>query len=317
LGVPAALDKRQKPQGGQGMSEIQMIRDMLAGPDAPKQGPLENWVARRQMMDQNGLLNPLPEGWSAAPTMLGGLKAEHHTSQAARQDGAMLYLHGGGYTLGSPVSYRGVVSQIAAAANVQTYAPDYRLAPEHPFPAAIDDAHEAFLALLATGIEAERIVVAGDSAGGGLALALAVRLRDEGRALPSALFLISPWGDLTLSGRSYIHRAEADPLLSKPHMQAFQAAYLAGQSPTHPYASPALADLSGLPPILIQVGTDDILLSDSEMIQERAQAAGTFASLEVWPNMIHTFHVFYPFLTPARDAIEDAGGWLKRRWAQG
>ena len=230
-------------------------------------------------------------------------------------DVAILYLHGGGYCVGSAQSHRGLVAQLAAAAGVQAFALDYRLGPEHHAPAAIEDVLAALDALAGQGLPASKVVIAGDSAGAGLALATALRLRDAGKPMPAALYLISPWADLTHSGRSHKFRAAADPMLTTEGLAAYAAAYLgpngdvAGQD-----ASPMLADLSGLPPTLIQVGADEILLSDSETLQARAEAAGVMAALEVWPGMIHVWHAFYPMLSAAREAIADAGSWIGRRF---
>jgi acetyl esterase/lipase len=158
-------------------------------------------------------------------------------------------------------------------------------------------------------------VIAGDSAGGGLALAAALRLRDAGQPLPAALFLISPWVDLTLSGRAHKFRAAVDPMLTHAELTAFADAYVNGADRAGLEASPMFADMTGLPPMLIQVGADEILLSDSETLQARAADQGVMAALEVWPGMIHVWHVFYAMLSGARDAIADAGVWMGRRWA--
>lgn len=295
------------------MREIDQVRAFLEQSRPPPGSPV-NWEERRARMNAFGAMSPLADGWTIAPDVL-GVPADRHTGPDCRTDVAILYLHGGGYCVGSPQSHRGLISQLAAATGAQAYAIDYRLAPEHPVPAAVEDALAALAALEAKGIPPSHVIVAGDSAGGGLALATALRLRDAGKPLPAALYLISPWADLTLSGRAHKFRAHADPILTTESLDEYAAAYVgssidrAGQD-----ASPMLADLSGLPPTLIQVGADEILLSDSEVLQARAEAAGVMAALEVWPGMIHVWQIFYTMLSAGREAIADAGAWMSRRW---
>ena len=295
------------------MREIDQVRAFLEQ-SAPPPGVTFSWDERRARMNAFGAMSPLADGWSVAPDTL-AVPAERHTGPGARTDVAILYLHGGGYCVGSAQSHRGLVSQLAAATGAQAYAIDYRLAPEHPAPAAIEDALAALEALEARGLPASKVIIAGDSAGGGLALATALRLRDAGKPMPAALYLISPWADLTHSGRSHVFRANADPILTTESLDTYAVAYVGDKvDRASQDASPMLADLSGLPPILIQVGADEILLSDSETLQARAEAAGVMASVEIWPGMIHVWPIFYAMLSAGREAIEDAGGWMSRRW---
>ncbi len=227
--------------------------------------------------------------------------------------GALLYMHGGAYIAGSAAGYRGLAAEIGKVLGLPTYAIDYRLAPDAPFPAAVEDAVMAYRELLARGIPANRIVVAGDSAGGGLTLALLVSLKNEGVELPAAAYLLSPWADLSCAHPLIAGKADADPALDKPGLVASAAHYLAGQDADHPLASPVNADLSGLPPLLVQVGSSEILLGDSIMVAERAGAAETHVQLEIFPEMLHVFQSFHFMLPEARAALDGAGAFLKAR----
>jgi epsilon-lactone hydrolase len=295
------------------MREIDQVRAFLAQAQPPEVQQMP-WPERRARIDAFGAAQPLADGWSVEAASLGGCPAERHHSPAMQAGRTILYLHGGGYCIGSAQSHRSLVSHIAAAAAAEAFALDYRLAPEHPVPAGIEDVLTALAALNAHGVPTEQILLAGDSAGGGLALAAALRLRDAGQALPAALYLISPWADLTLSGRAHTFRAAADPMLTTAELKRFADAYVADADRAGQDASPMFADMTGLPPMLIQVGADEILLSDSETLQARAADQGVMAALEVWPGMIHVWHVFHTMLSAARDAIADAGVWMGRRW---
>ncbi len=223
--------------------------------------------------------------------------------------GALLYLHGGAYIAGSTQGYRGLIAEIGKVLGLPAVAPDYRLAPEAPFPAAVEDAVAVYQALLDQGIPASRIVIAGDSAGGGLTLATLVKLRAEGMPLPAAGFMISPWADLSCSVATMESKAAEDPSLDRAGLLGGAAAYLAGQDAAHPLASPVNADLSGLPPLLVQVGSAEISL----LIAERAGHAGTHVQLEVWPDMIHVWHSFHFMLPEGRQALDAAGTFLRAR----
>ncbi|GAA0274448.1 alpha/beta hydrolase [Alteraurantiacibacter aestuarii] len=253
---------------------------------------------------------PVDAGFSFNDVQLGGVAALHCKTGPARA-GALLYLHGGAFVSGSAQGYRGLAANVGQAAGLPTYALDYRLAPEHPFPAAIDDALTAYRALLSSGMKADRIVIAGDSAGGGLALSLLVKLREEGLEMPAAAYLLSPWADLSCSGGSMQSKAQADPALTEKGLHIAAGQYLAGTPVGDPLASPAHADLSGLPPLLVQVGSAEILLDDAVMVASRAGAAGTHVQLEIWPDMPHVWQSFAFMLDEGRAALDAAGAFMR------
>ncbi len=221
----------------------------------------------------------------------------------------IFYLHGGGYYFCSPKSHRSVVFQLAQRSGARTFSLDYRLAPEHPFPAALDDALAAYRCLLADGIPPDSIVVAGDSAGGGLALALLLALRDAKDVLPAAALLFSPWTDLAATGSTLVTNDGADPMFRGAAIARAASLYLAGADPMHPYASPLYGDFSGLPPLMIQAGSTEVLLDDARRIAERAQAAGCVVEFEVWPKMPHVWQLFAPFIPEACRALDRAAAF--------
>ena len=227
----------------------------------------------------------------------------------------VLYLHGGGYVIGSPRSHRHLAAAIASAGGASGLLLDYRLAPEHPHPAAVDDAVGAYRWLLDQAVAPGHIVIAGDSAGGGLAVATLLALRDAGVALPAGGVCISPWVDLTCSGGSYRTKAEADPIVRRAGVEEMARAYLGTAAPRTPLASPLFADLRGLPPLLIHVGSDEVLLDDAVQLAERAKAAGVDTTLEVWDRMVHVWHWFLPMLDEARSAVEAIGRFTRARVA--
>ncbi len=223
--------------------------------------------------------------------------------------GAILFFHGGGYILGSPQSHKPFVSRLAAALNVRAIAPDYRLAPEHVFPAAIEDGVDALAKL--RGETEGPLVVAGDSAGGGLTLASVIAHRNAGRPMPDGLYLMSPWSDLTASGDSTRTCAQADPMLKPDYLARGAELYLDGADPRDPAASPLFADLQGLPPTLIQVGAREILLDDSRRLAKAMSEAGVAVRCEVWEEMFHDFQLFSPLLPEASTALDHVKAWAR------
>ena len=225
----------------------------------------------------------------------------------------VLYLHGGGYVIGSPRSHRHLAAAIAGAAGARALLLDYRLAPEHPFPAAVEDATASYRWLLDQAIAPERIVIAGDSAGGGLTVATLLALREARVPLPAGGVCISPWVDLTCSGASYATKAAADPIVRRAGVEEMARAYLGATPPRTPLASPLFADLRGLPPLLIHVGSDEVLLDDAVQLAERAKAGGVDATLEIYDRMIHVWHWFLPMLDEAQTAVEAIGRFVRSR----
>lgn len=244
----------------------------------------------------------LPPDIVFEPHVVEGLPAAWVTQSPVSTEQVILYLHGGAYVLGSLTTYRPALVTYARAIMARLLTIEYRLAPEHPFPAAVDDARTAYHWLLAQGIRPEQIVVMGDSAGGGLAVALLLALRDEQTTLPAAAVCLSPWFDLACTGESMRTRARADVIHTQQVLKTAADAYLGTTDPRTPLASPIYADLHGLPPILLQVGTEDILLDDARRLALRAREAGVSVELEIWPNMIHVWQTFGRRLPEARQA---------------
>jgi acetyl esterase/lipase len=236
-------------------------------------------------------LFPIPDDVVIEETELDGVGGEWVHVPESRDDRVIVYLHGGGYLYGSARSHRQVVAGLARAACARVFAVDYRRAPEHRFPAALDDALTAIRAVVARGVAAERLIVAGDSAGGGLTLAAMTRLRDGGERLPAAGICLSPWTDLELAGDSARPGAVDDPMCTVEDLRKMAALYAEGRL-RDPLASPVHADLQGLPPLLILVGTREILLDDATRVAENARAAGVSVQLECWDGLIHVWPIF-------------------------
>lgn len=247
------------------------------------------------------------------PVNAGGIAAEWVIPPGPTAQRTILYFHGGGYLVGAPKDYREMVSHIARAAQARALTIDYRLAPENPHPAAVEDAVAAYRWLLSTGVDPSRTVLAGDSAGGGLTVATLVSLRGRGDRLPAAGVCICPWVDLEITGKSMDTNADADPLVKREVVTNMAAAYLQGQDPRTPLASPLHAELRGLPPLLIQVGKSETLLDDASRLAERARMAGVDVTYEPWPDMIHVWQWFGSFLPEARQAIDRIGEFIRQR----
>jgi monoterpene epsilon-lactone hydrolase len=243
----------------------------------------------------------------------GGVRAELIATPGSDRERFVLFLHGGGFIIGSPALYRHFTWRIAAAANARVLAIDYRLAPENPFPAALDDAVAAYHWLLAHGGNPGRIAVMGDSAGGGLVFSLLLRLRDAATPLPSAAVALSPWTDLALTAPSLRLNAASDPMLNPEDPAHFVEEYLAGTDPRTPYASPLYGDPAGFPPTMIQVGSDEVLRDDAVRMAERMRATSCEVELEIWPRMPHVWHLFVPLIPEAQQAIERIGEFVRNR----
>ncbi|MBX6383969.1 MAG: alpha/beta hydrolase [Microbispora sp.] len=258
------------------------------------------------------LSRPLPDDVAVDETVLAGRPALDLTPAAAGR-GRLLHFHGGGYILGSPGALAGLTAQLARRAGLRATSLDYRLAPEHPFPAAVDDGLAAYRALLEAGVRPEELVLAGDSAGGGLVIATLVAARDAGLPQPAGAVVFSPWVDLTLGGESMHTKKDADPIFTPEAIRAYVAPYLAGQDPAHPLASPVLADLRGLPPLLVQAGSNELLLDDAVRLAGRAAADEVDVTLRVWPQVPHVFQVHFGRLDEADEALDEAARFLSAR----
>ena len=266
----------------------------------------------RSLYDKAQYVFELPEGVGVQTTEVGGVPAEIVTPSDGGA-GTFLYLHGGGYAIGSPASHRHLIAALATACRTRAVALDYRRAPEDPFPAAVDDALAGYRGLLDAGTAPGSIVIGGDSAGGGLTAATLIAIREAGLARPAAGVCISPWADLTNEAPSYRTHAERDPLVFQEDIDRWGRAYLGGADPRTPLASPLHADLSGLPPLLIQVGSEEVLLDDSRGLANRCEAAGVEVTLEVWEGMIHVWHWFGEYLDEAGEAVARIAGFVNAR----
>lgn len=251
-----------------------------------------------------------PRGTQSAQFNMGNVPAEKINTAKVGQ-AVLLYLHGGGYCIGSIRTHRPLAAHIARAAQATCYIPDYRLAPEHPHPAALDDALAAYRWLLAQNIPAKHIIIAGDSAGGGLALATGIAIRDSNLSIPAGLVLISPWADLSLSGDTIQTHASRDPILSRSLLSHWSQLYRGEHPVKHPPCSPLFANMDGLPPMLIQVGSEEILLSDSQRLAQRAQSAGISVQLGIYERMWHDFHIQAGLLEASDRAITEIGDFVK------
>jgi epsilon-lactone hydrolase len=266
--------------------------------------------ARKRLRLMERLVPDPPAGITIEHIDAGGVQADRITPAAWQGDRHALFLHGGGYVTGSAAVYRDFSWRMAVAARARLVVPDYRLAPEHPFPAALDDAVAAYRWLLAQGAVPARLGTVGDSAGGGLAFALLLRSRDEGLPDPAGIVALSPWTDLALTGASWRENAKKDPVISAAGAAEYAKYYLGGADPRAAYASPLYGNFPRAPPTLIQVGSDEVLRDDAVRMAERLRAAGGHVELEIWPRMPHVWHVFAPILPEARRAIARVGGFL-------
>ena len=268
---------------------------------------------RRAQYERAERVFPTPPDVKVDIVMTPERPAEWLMPPGASMDTVVLYLHGGGYVIGSPRSHRHLAAAIARAAGTRALLLDYRLAPEHPFPAAVEDAVAAYQWLLREGIAAARIVLAGDSAGGGLTVATLLALRDRGLPRPAGGVCISPWVDLTNSAASYVSKAAVDPMVTLENIALLTQAYIGTGDPKQPLVSPLYADLRGLPPLLVQVGSDEVLVDDAHALGVRARAAGVDVTVHEWPQMIHVWHWFLSMLDEAEQAIAEIAGFVRAR----
>jgi epsilon-lactone hydrolase len=286
--------------------EIQALRELIAS--RPRATDI---ALRRRDMDARGLAFGLARDVTVEKLSTGGVPAEWTATPGADRDSAVLYLHGGGYVIGSLDSHRHMVAEIGRACAARTLAIDYRMAPEHPFPAAVQDALAAYRCLLDSGIRPARICIAGDSAGGGLVVAAMLAIRGAGLPQPGCGWCISPWVDLACTGASMVDNASRDPNVQQPGVLEFAGIYLAGADPRSPLASPIHGDLRGLPPLLIQVGSVETLLDDAVSLARVAGLADVVVDLQIWPEMIHVWHLYHPQLSAGRRAIAAGGTFVR------
>lgn len=287
-------------------AEIAKLRELIAS------RPRAAEIAQMRIdSDARGRAFGLPADVMVEPVTANGVRAEWTWTPGADPSKVILYLHGGGYVLCSLDSHRHLVAEVGRAARTRTLAIDYRLAPEHPFPAPVEDTIAAYRYLLDSGLKPAGIALAGDSAGGGLVVAALLAIREAGLPLPACGWCISPWVDMEALGQSFTDRAETDPTVQRATIQMMAGLYLAGADPKHPHASPIHGDLRGLPPLLIQVGSVETLLDDSTALARKAGIADVPVELQIWPEMIHIWHIFFPMLAAGRRAIASGGSFVR------
>ena len=289
----------------------QQLYSLIAMARARSVDPAASITELREQFERGVAMFPLPPDVKVQPVDAGGVTSEWLSTPGVDPSAVLLFFHGGGYTIGSLNTHRHLAADLARAGGVRALSVAYRLAPEHPFPAAVDDAGTAYRWLLASGVPAEQIVFAGDSAGGGLALAALLGLRDEGYPLPAAAVCLSPWTDLAITGESVTQRASEDPLLKPAELYRYAASYLRNADPRNPLASPLYGDLRGLPPLLIHVGTAEILLADSLRFAEHARNAGVPVTLTVEENLIHVWHYFAQLMPEGEQSLKEVGLFIR------
>jgi epsilon-lactone hydrolase len=293
--------------------QLQAIVEMLRS--QPVLNPNASVEETRAGFEQMTSMFPVDADIKREVVSAGGVKAEWVSAPDADAGRAVLYLHGGGYVIGSINTHRSLAARLSRASKARVLVIDYRLAPEHPHPTAVDDSVAAYRWMLTQGLKPARIAVAGDSAGGGLTVATLVAIRDAKLPLPAAGACLSPWVDLEGIGESMTTKAGVDPIVQKAGLLQMAAAYLGGKDARTPLAAPLYADLSGLPPLLIQVGTAETLLDDASRLAERARKAGVMVSYEPWESMIHVWHLFAPVLDEGQQAIDRIGEFVRKQAA--
>jgi epsilon-lactone hydrolase len=269
-------------------------------------------LARQRFRRMEWLVPPPPLGSRTDHLQIGGVPAAMISVRESRPDCSVLFLHGGAYTIGSFRNYGHFTWRIGRAARARVLAIDYRLSPEHPFPAALEDAMSAYRWLVERGSTPRRMLIMGDSAGGGLTLALLLKLRDEGAPLPTGAVAMSPWTDLALTGASLHTNAVRDPMVVASEVSRFAQMYLGDADPRDPYVSPLYGDPRGLPPTLIQAGEDEVLLDDAIRMAQKMKGAGCDVELQVWSGMPHVFQLLVPVMPEANAAVEQIGAFANR-----
>jgi acetyl esterase/lipase len=292
-----------------GLSAVAAIKSDLAMAREAVAGRLRgidpaDFPAMRRAYDAFSENDPVPEMATQSDIVLGGVSCLGLLPKGASGDHAILWCHGGGFAMGSSRSHKGMASQVAATGRLAAVIPDYRLAPEHKHPAALEDCLTAYANVIKEGVTADRLILAGDSAGGGLAVAMALKLKEQGGPMPAGLMLLSPWVDLANRGWSHGAKAQRDPFLTTNALATRAREYLGDGN-----LSILDADMRGLPPAFIQTGEAEVLLSDSTALAERLGAAGVPVTLEIWPDMFHVFQARYPMLAQSRQAIQRLGQW--------
>jgi acetyl esterase/lipase len=288
-------------------SEIDAIRALLSSKPRPV-----GWPERRKRLDEVGAVWPVANDVVLTAVDVNGIPGEYSIVPGSDPSRVLMFFHGGGYCSGSIKSHRRLLTEAGRAARTRTLAVEYRLAPEHPFPAAYDDALTTWRFLRNEGIAAAHIAIGGDSAGAGLTLALIGRLREAHEELPACAWLMSPWADLTMSGSTLASKAEVDPLIHKQYLNELADAYLpAGIDRKDPRVSPLYADFRNFPPVLIQIGSNETLLDDATRVASRAGAADVAVILEIWPHMIHAWPLWNAHLEAGRRALASAGAFIR------
>jgi epsilon-lactone hydrolase len=294
------------------LREIGAVRALLSSKPRPV-----GWAQRRARIEEVGAAWPVAGDVTLTPVDAGGVPAEWSITPGSDLSHVLMFFHGGGYCSGSLVSHRRMVTEAGRAAKIRTLAVDYRLAPEHPFPAAFEDALSAWRFLRGQGIAAQHIAVGGDSASGGLTIALINRLRELQEELPACAWLCSPWTDLTMSGSTLTSKDAVDPLIHQAYLEELAAAYVAaGMDRKDPRISPLFSDLKGFPPVLIQVGSAETLLADATRFAAAAGAADVAVTLEIWPHMTHAWQMWNAHLDAGRRALAHAGTFINHRLYQ-
>ena len=293
--------------------EIKNVSDLLRA----SKGAMDalTWPERREAMEAGSAFFPLADGVSLTPVSADGVPAEWQARADAPDDAVLTYLHGGGYAIGSIASHRALTTAIAATFKGRVLSIAYRLAPEDPCPAGIEDAVNAYRFLLSAGLAGEKVIIAGDSAGGGLAIATLQAIRDAGLPRPGGAWVMSPWVDMTAASETMSLKADDDLMITAANVTDTAAIYAPGGDANDPRATPLNASFEGLPPLMVQAGTFETLLDDSLTLARKAALANVEVRLETWPGQQHVFQMFAPMMSEARDAIAAGIAWANARIA--